>query len=192
MTWNKTKNLILSDLFRYSGTISLPGFLKHYYVDPGFKYSFWMRICAWLRQGNLLEHLFFYPAKFILRHFETKFGISISDVVTIGSGLYIGHFGGIVVHDKVIIGCDCNLSNAVTIGVTNRGERKGTPVIGDRVYIGPGAKIIGNICIGNDAAIGANCVVTKDVPEYAVVVGIPGRVISFSGSDGYINNTGSN
>lgn len=53
--------------------------------------------------------------------------------------------------------------------------------------IGPGAKIFGNIRIGNGAAIGANCVVTHDVPENAVVVGIPGKVISYKGSKGYIN-----
>jgi len=66
------------------------------------------------------------------------------------------------------------------------------PEIGDNVYIGPGAKIIGNIKIGNNAAIGANCVVTKDVPENGVVVGVPGRVISFEGSAGYINKTNYN
>ncbi len=125
-----------------------------------------------------------------MRHYETKFGISISDVVNIGSGLFIGHFGGIVVHDDTVIGRDCNISQGVTIGITNRGERKGVPIIGDRVYIAPGAKIIGGILIGNDAAIGANCVVTKDVPEHAVVVGVPGKVVSDKGSEGYINNTG--
>ena len=75
------------------------------------------------------------------------------------------------------------------MGVANRGERKGYPTIGDNVYIGPGAKLVGKIIVGNNAAIGANCVVTKDVPENGVVVGVPGKVISMNGSVGYINRT---
>ena len=62
-------------------------------------------------------------------------------------------------------------------------------MIGDNVYIGPGAKIFGNIRIGSNVAIGANCVVNEDIPDDAVVVGILGRVISYNGSFGYVNNT---
>lgn len=57
------------------------------------------------------------------------------------------------------------------------------------MYIGPGAKMFGSIKIGNNVAIGANCVVTKDIPDNAVVVGIPGKVISYEGSNGYVNRT---
>lgn len=85
------------------------------------------------------------------------------------------------------IGENCNISQGVTIGVVNRGPKAGAPSIGDRVYIGPGAKIIGNIKIGNDVAIGANAVVTKDIPDNAVAVGVPAKVISYEGSAGYIN-----
>jgi serine O-acetyltransferase len=119
--------------------------------------------------------------------FQVKFGIAISYKEEIGPGLYIGHHGGIVTNDKASIGANCNLSHGVTIGVTRRGEHEGVPKIGDNVYIGPGAKIIGQIVVGNNAAIGANCVVTKDVPENGVVVGVPGKVISSAGSEGYIN-----
>ena len=89
----------------------------------------------------------------------------------------------------VKIGNNCNISQGVTLGVTNRGAKKGCPTIGDNVYIAPGAKVIGNIVVGNDVAIGANCVLTKDVPDHAVVVGIPGKIISYNGSSGYINRT---
>tara|TARA_B110000305_G_scaffold203835_1_gene233025 strand:- start:91 stop:312 length:222 start_codon:yes stop_codon:yes gene_type:complete len=64
---------------------------------------------------------------------------------------------------------------------------KGCPTIGNNVYIGPGAKIVGVVQIGNDVAIGANCVVTKNIPEHSVVVGIHGVVVSDQGSVGYIN-----
>jgi serine O-acetyltransferase len=75
----------------------------------------------------------------------------------------------------------------VTIGQLNRGKRAGCPVIGDNVFIGPGAMIIGHIKIGDNAAIGANCVVVEDVPAHAVVAGVPGKIISQEGSIGYIN-----
>ena len=77
----------------------------------------------------------------------------------------------------------------MTIGQGNRGPRKGYPVVGNNVYIGPGAKLVGSVRIGNNVAIGANCVVTKDVPDNAVVVGVPGRVISFAGVADYIERT---
>jgi serine O-acetyltransferase len=94
-----------------------------------------------------------------------------------------------VVNLRSTIGRNCNISQGVTIGRINRGKRSGTPIIGDNVYIGPGAKILGGITVGNGAAIGANCVVTRDVPENGVVVGIPGEVISHTGSEGYVNFT---
>lgn len=67
--------------------------------------------------------------------------------------------------------------------------KKGAATIGNNVYIGPGAKIIGSVKIGDDVAIGANCVVTKDVPDHAVVVGVPGRIISYRGAAGYVIHT---
>ena len=156
---------------------------------PGLKFLFWMRTCAYLHGVPLFRYTFFLIAWLIHRHYLFKYDISISYYTRIGSGLQIGHTGGIVVASSAIIGKNCNLSHQVTIGVTRRGDRAGAPTIGDNVYIGPGAKIIGNVKIGNHAAIGANCVVTKDVPDHAVVVGVPGRIVSYRGSEGYVNLT---
>ena len=182
--------LLKSDLHRYAGNSSVSSFLYHFLWEPGFIYTFWMRTCACLKSKPILNFLLFPVCWLILHHFEIKYGISISYRTQIGSGFYIGHFGGIVVNPNVVIGRNCNISHGVTLGVVNRGERKGCPVIGDSVYIGPGAKVIGRVSVGNNAAIGANCVVTKDVPENGVVVGVPGKVISMDGSTGYIHNTG--
>ena len=101
----------------------------------------------------------------------------------------MGHIFSIVVSPKAVIGKNVNLSQGVTIGFASRGDRKGYPIVGDNVYIGPGAVIIGNISVGNNVAIGANCVVTKDVPDSAVVVGIPAKVISHNGSQDYVIRT---
>lgn len=128
-----------------------------------------------------------YPvSRAILRHLTFKLGVSIPPKTRIGSGLYIGHFGGIFVNDQSVIGRDCNLSQGVTIGQANRGRNVGSPVIGDGVYIGPGAKIIGAVKVGNNVAVGANAVVTRDVPDDSVVVGVPAEVISLDGATGYI------
>ena len=189
MKLNEYYLLLRSDLYRYAGKSGFSSFVYNIIFEPGFKYSFWMRTCAYLKLHPVFQFLLFPFAWLILRHYEYKFGISISYRTQIGSGLCIGHFGGIIVNQHAVIGKNCNISHQVTLGVANRGVRKGYPVIGDNVYIGPGVKVIGNIRIGNKVAIGANCVVTKDVPDNGVVVGIPGKVISFEGSTGYVNKT---
>ena len=181
--------LVKSDLHRYAGNSKFSSFGYHFVLSPGFKHSFWMRTCAYSKSHPVLRYALFPFAWLILRHYEIKYGISISYQTQIGSGLFIGHFGGIIVNPYAVIGKNCNLSQQVTLGKANRGEKKGYPVIGDNVYIGPGAKIVGKIKIGNHVAIGANCVVTKDVPDNGVVVGVPGEVISYEGSAGYINKT---
>ncbi len=117
---------------------------------------------------------------------EITTGIDIPSNTQIGSGFYIGHFGGIIINEEVKIGENCNISQGVTIGVGGRGENSGCPVIGDRVFIGPGAKVFGKIKIGNDVAIGANAVVTKDLPDNAVAVGIPAKIINYQGSQDFI------
>lgn len=113
-------------------------------------------------------------------------GIKIWVGAEIGPGFYIGHFGNVLI-GPTKIGKFCNVSQEVSIGFAGRGENFGLPVVGDRVFIGAGAKILGKISIGNDVAIGANAVVTKDVPENAVVVGVPGRIISYDSSKDFIN-----
>lgn len=105
----------------------------------------------------------------------------------IGQGLYIGHFGPIIVNGRARIGSNCNLSQGVTIGVVQRGSRQGVPVIGDRVYIGPNAVVIGGVEIGNDVAIGAGAVVTRSVPALAVVAGNPAKIISYQGNFEMVN-----
>ncbi|MBQ2076579.1 MAG: serine acetyltransferase [Bacteroidales bacterium] len=145
-----------------------------------------MRICCYLRSRKwLLPIYFIYRLK--LNRLSYKSGIQISETTQIGKGFYIGHFGCIVVSGQAVIGSNVNISQGITIGRTNRGEKQGVPTIGDEVYIGPGAKIIGKINIGNNITIGANAVVTSDIPDNACVAGIPAKIISYAGSEGYVN-----
>jgi serine O-acetyltransferase len=189
MTFREYRYLVKSDLYRISDRTGTGALLTHVLRGSAFKYNFWMRTCAYARSHPFLRHTVYRVARPMLTHYTYKFGISIPFETRIGSGFYIGHFGGIVVNEHCVIGKNCNISHGVTLGVSNRGAMQGCPVIGDNVYIGPGAKIIGAVKVGNHAAVGANCVVTKDVPDHAVVVGIPGRVISQEGSAGYVNRT---
>jgi serine O-acetyltransferase len=121
---------------------------------------------------------------------EVWSGIGIAPQTRVGPGLYIGHFGGVIISGDVVIGANCNLSQGVTLGVGGRGASRGCPVLGDRVYVGPGAKVFGPISIGDDAAIGANAVVTGDVPPGAVVAGVPARVLNYSGSFDFVSYPG--
>ncbi len=100
----------------------------------------------------------------------SKWGISLSRSTEIGEGFYIGHYGGIFIAGDVKIGKNVNISQDVTIGLSGKGNKKGCPVIGDNVYIAPGAKLFGKIYIGNNVKIGANAVVYKDVPDDSIVV----------------------
>lgn len=189
MTFGDYAFLVWSDLYRITGEIRFTQLIHEVLLGEGFKFNFWLRTCSWMRTHRTLRYTTLPFAVWMLNWQRYKLLISISPRTEIGSGLYIGHFAGIFINADCRIGKNCNISQGVTLGPTNRGERKGCPVIGDNVYIGPGAKVVGRVVIGNDVAIGANCVVTKDVPDHAVVVGVPGRVISSRGSEAYVERT---
>lgn len=112
--------------------------------------------------------------------------IELPKQATIGKGLYIPHASSVIVHPGVSMGEHCTISQEVTIGEGGRGENKGWPQIGNRVYIAPGAKIFGAITIGDDVAIGANAVVNKNVEHTAVAAGVPAKVISHQGSADFL------
>lgn len=111
---------------------------------------------------------------------EITTGISIPFSADIGEGFYIGHFGGIILNGNVKIGKNCSIGSGVVIGTRGLGDQ-GVPVLGDNVYVGVGAKILGGVKIGNNVQIGANAVVLADIPDNATAVGIPAKVAKFSG-----------
>lgn len=119
------------------------------------------------------------PVKLVYRFLnflvQILFGISISSNCRIGPGFYIGHFGGIVVHGD--LGADCSIGQGVTIGSRGAGRSDGYPVLGDRVYVGAGAMVIGSVRVGDDVIIGANTVVVTDVPAGCRVVSAASRIL---------------
>jgi serine O-acetyltransferase len=108
---------------------------------------------------------------------EVTTGISLPHTATIGAGLYLNHFGNIILNNDARVGEDCDISQGVTVGVSGRGDRRGTPKIGDRVYVGPNAVIAGKISVGDNAMVSANSLVLSDVPRRAVVRGVPAVVV---------------
>ena len=100
-----------------------------------------------------------------------KYGLEIYNES--GEGLYLGHAHNINVNPDAKIGQRCNLHKGVTIGRESRGKRKGSPIIGDNVWIGVNATVVGKIKIGNDVMIAPNSYVNCDVPPHSIVIGNP-------------------
>lgn len=119
------------------------------------------------------------PVKALYRVLEcfvqVLFGISISTDCEIGPGFYIGHFGGIHLHCK--LGAHCSIGQGVTIGARGAGRSGGDPVVGDRVYVGAGAMILGGVKVGDDVIVGANTTVVTDVPAGCRVVSAAARIL---------------
>ena len=176
-------NFIKADLHRYfPQEYSLKGLLRGL-RSQGFRYIFFKRLVDMF--GNKLFLGFF--LKRCLRHYTYKYGFQIGG--DIGAGFYIGHFGTIIVSVNSSIGCNCNISPGVTIGATRRGEKKGAPKIGNLVWVGTNAIIVGNITIGNNVLIAPGAYVNFDVPDNSIVLGNPAKIIpSTDATVGYINN----
>jgi serine O-acetyltransferase len=174
-----------SDLRRYRVTDGTSPWVT-LILSPGSIASVHYRIarCVWSYDGafKVVALALRVPLVLLRRLVEIWSGVSIPPQTRIGPGLYIGHFGGIILNGDAILGQNCNLSQNVTIGVGGRGSSRGCPTLGDRVYIGPGAKLFGAIVIGNDVAIGANAVVTRGLPDNSVAVGVPARIVDTRGS----------
>lgn len=113
-------------------------------------------------------------------------GISIPASVQIGSSFYIGHFGGIILNAKTRIGNNCNISQGVTIGVSGLYSKRGVPTIGNNVYVGANAVIVGKVTIDDNVLIAANSLVNMDVSKDCIMMGVPAIKIADKGSKGYI------
>ena len=157
------------------------GRLLECFRQPGTHAVVVLRFGQWLLRQHLIVRLFLELIYIYFDHrLRAKWGIQILRRARIGPGLYIGHYGGIFVTDGTVIGRQCSISQDVTIGIAGEGPRRGCPVIGDNVYIAPGAKVNGKIRIGNNVRIGPNAVVTKDIPDNALVHARPVQVVVFS------------
>lgn len=108
-------------------------------------------------------------------------GIEIHPGAQIGEGFFIDHGMGVVIGETAVIGDNVTLYQGVTLGGTGKEKGKRHPTLGNNIVVGTGAKILGNITIGDNSYIGANAVVIKDVPANSTVVGVPGRITKQEG-----------
>lgn len=127
--------------------------------------------------------------KWRIKQYRMKYGLEIKPEGDIGRGLYIGHAFNINIHPKAVIGENFSIHKGAVIGQQNRGKRKGAPKIGNRVWVGINAVVVGNITIGDDVLIAPLTHVNCDVPSHSVVYGNP-CIIKHrdNATEGYITN----
>lgn len=139
---------------------------------PGVHAVWLHRLSHWL-----WKHGWFWLARFLSFFARWWTGIEIHPAAEIGRRFFIDHGMGVVIGETAVIGDDCTLYHGVTLGGTSWHKGKRHPTLGNGVVVGAGAKILGPITVGDNARIGSNSVVLKDVPPGATVVGIPGHVV---------------
>ena len=169
-------DLFYGDVARYGGTLRC-----HEYV--------WRLLYYFRKSQTNKNRVLQYYYRIRYRVIRQQHGVEIPWQTRIGKGLYLGHVYNITVNGETVIGDNCNLHKGVTIGQTNRGNRKGTPVIGNNVWIGVNATIVGNIKVGDDVLIAPNAYVNCDIPSHSVVIGNPCLIRpKEQATESYINN----
>lgn len=144
---------------------------------PGVHAVLHYRLAHWLWKKN-----FKWLARILSTFSRWVTGIEIHPGATIGRRFFIDHGMGVVIGETAEVGDDCTLYQGVTLGGTTWNKGKRHPTLGNGVVVGAGAKVLGPFTVGENARIGSNAVVTKEVPAGATVVGIPGRIVKKSDS----------
>lgn len=192
MKWKECKTLIREDLYRItlSDNMSYIKVTKLLLSNASFMVTFWFRLGNYLNNKRGAWRVAYWVVYMYYKHQMFKTGIQLPIGTSVGGGLRFFHFSNIVVNQHVIIGRNVSIYNGVTIGQNS--DSKGCSFIDDNVVIFTGAKVIGTVRIGKNAVIGANAVVLKDVPDNAVMAGIPAKVVSYKGEvySRYIINHG--
>lgn len=175
---------VKDDLYRCLGKRNTRNLLKAFILIPGFRYMYFFRKAGKYKRNSILGSWY----RLIVRHYSFKYGIQIPVGTQIGKGFYIGYFGTIVVNINATIGENCNIAHNVTIGQSNRGSKKGYPILGNKVWMGTGAVIVGGIKIGDNVLIAPLSYVNFDVPDNSIVIGNPAKIISkTNATENYIN-----
>ena len=178
--WGRNRKAVMGrfndDVDRYRAR-GLQG--KDLWLDPAmwaiasYRFSHWLYVDRPATVFRLpLKVLAFLLTRFCVVFME----MDLDPQADIGGGLYIGHIGGVHINPGAVIGKNCDIAHRVTIGASAMG-RQGIPVIGDAVYIGTGATLMGKIKVGDGAKIAANTLVMTNVPAGATVMGVPGRIV---------------
>ncbi len=152
------------------------GVLEIFFCYPGFHAILLHRLAHRLHRMGLT-----FPARLVSQFGRAMTGIEIHPGARIGRRFFIDHGMGVVIGETAEVGDDVLLYQGVTLGGTGKEKGKRHPTLGNHVVVGTGAKILGNIRIGDHVKIGAGSVVVHPVPDHSTVVGIPGRVVRVRG-----------
>jgi serine O-acetyltransferase len=155
------------DLKAYKGDWSSQGF----WVMLVYRFGRW----RYTIKSSLLRKPFSLLYKILYKFIQVITGIELPCEVTVGKNFRIDHFGGIIISGFASFGDNCLIRDGVTVGL-RRVDDPVAPKIGHNVDIGTGAKVLGNITIGNNVIIGANAVVLEDVPSDSIAVGVPAKI----------------
>lgn len=191
VSWSETKETIARDVYRNLGTCNSKVVVKEmlrYGSTTGLLIYF--RLCGYFAQKEKKTLLQKAVHAFCYLKFKKKqviCGIELNQHTKIGAGIRFPHRGAIIIHPMAVIGEDCEIMQDVTIGNNILKDRTAVAIIGDRVMICAGSKIIGGVAIGSDTIIGANSVVNRDMPEKSIIAGVPARVLGTS-RDYYLIN----
>lgn len=179
------KSVIQKDFYRESGRWLSTFQIWKKCFSPNLHFIYLLRAAQKYSKNPILNVYW----RLRLRHFQIKYGFQIYPETEIGAGLYLGHWGAVVINPKAKIGRNCNIAQGVTIAQANRGKNEGVPKIGDKVWIGPNAVIVGNITIGDNVLIAPNAYVNINIPSNSVVIGNPATFSTNKNATmGYINN----
>lgn len=159
---------IRADLCAYGGRIGAQGF----WAMVVYRFGQWAYTRRWSPARKVLGSLLYQPLYKIV---QIVTGIEMPCEVSIGRNFVIDHAGGIVISGYASFGDNCRIRNGVVVGLA-RIDEPGAPQVGHNVDFGAGAKVLGRIRIGNNVSIGANAVVTRDVPDDCIAVGVPAVV----------------
>lgn len=168
----------LSQDLKSRGLNSLPYFFA--LRKPIVLFLVWLRKAEYLSNTKKtpLDEILFQWTAWRLKWLSALLGFTIP-LNTCGPGFHPVHWGSIVISSQARIGRNCRIHSCVNIGAYGTGA----PIIGDNVYIGPGAKIFGDVTIGSNVRIGANAVVNKSFPDDVTLVGVPAKVVKTSRFD---------
>ena len=153
-------------------------FLQPFLYYKGFQALQCYRVASWLWKAKRKD-----LAYFVQNRCSEVYSIDIHPAAKVGKGLMIDHAHSIVIGETAVVGDNVSMLHPVTLGGTGKNEKDRHPKVGDGVLIGAGAKVLGNIKIGNCSRIAAGSVVLKDVPKCKTVAGVPARIVGEAGCD---------
>ena len=183
---NSLLGILQHDLFRIIGYKKKWFGIIYNLYRPEFQFLFYLRFTSYFyKKGKKIRFFFF---RLFLRHYSIKYGFEIPYECEIQPGLRLVHRGGVIINPLTKIGRNVTLLRGCTIGSSRRGKKKGAPIIGDNVWIGANAAIIGNITIGDDVMIAPNAYINIDIPSHCICVGNPAIItLKDNATESYID-----